>query len=276
MKKSGILCGSVGLLLLITSLLGLYDMEISRELRQWDQLFGRFFEIFGMLPFFISIVILGYTFLADTKGSLLHIPARVYVPLAGLVIFGSTVAGAGSSVAYLFPETAGILLLPVILILGGVVTMLSWKYRGRFLRAVERKQVLLGVLFLITILLFNQVGKFLWGRVRPRDLLDAAEFSRWYLPQGVTGNASFPSAHATFATAGLALVYGIQNKRLRIAVWGFSLFWGASTAVSRIIVGAHFPTDVAMGFGSTLIIYFWIFWYGDRFIDRYVLPQEKQ
>ncbi len=286
MKKSTTLIVWFVVLIVVTSMIGPYDMELSQRLQEFPQWFGRFFEIFGMLPFFLVIMVLGYTFFDDLNPSshgkvtppgvtttLMGIPAKIYVPLVVLVFFGAAAIGVGSTLHYLFIDISVLMYLPVSVVVALPLTWAAWNNRGKYFLNFSRKGVLLGVLFLVTILLFNQVGKALWGRVRPRDLMDITQFTPWFLPQGVTGNASFPSAHATFATAGVALLYVVPKGRLWHRLLVGSLLWGGATAVARIIVGAHFPTDVIMGVGSTLGIYLWVLWYGEGLITRWVLPR---
>lgn len=84
--------------------------------------------------------------------------------------------------------------------------------------------------------------KNLFGRARPEQLVGDAVFqihdavfsSKW---------AAFPSGHATTAGASAA-VLALLFPRWR----GPILAAGAAIALSRIALGAHFPSDVAAGF----------------------------
>jgi membrane-associated phospholipid phosphatase len=79
------------------------------------------------------------------------------------------------------------------------------------------------------------------GRARP-ELFDAVgSFSFSSFANDYTLE-SFPSGHATTALA-LAFVIGFLAQRW----FPYALIFGLGIAVSRIIVGAHYPTDVLAG-----------------------------
>jgi membrane-associated phospholipid phosphatase len=97
--------------------------------------------------------------------------------------------------------------------------------------------------------------KLAWGRVRYRDLTPSAgDFSAWYAPQGWTGHASFPSGHAALGWLLLPslLIWPRGSTGYR---WAFalSLGWGSFVAASRVVIGAHYLSDVlfssALAFG---------------------------
>jgi membrane-associated phospholipid phosphatase len=88
--------------------------------------------------------------------------------------------------------------------------------------------------------------KLIWGRVRFRDLQPLSDdFSPWYSPQGWTGHSSFPSGHAALGWLLLAAVL-IWPRGSRHYRWtlGLCIAWGAFVAASRVVVGAHYLSDV--------------------------------
>ena len=96
-------------------------------------------------------------------------------------------------------------------------------------------------------LLANGIFKTLWGRVRPRHLVEFGgkhDFTAWWDPTGACiKNCSFISGEASSAFALLALAVLVPAP-LRYAAIGASLVYGVLVGFIRIAVGAHFLSDV--------------------------------
>jgi membrane-associated phospholipid phosphatase len=142
-----------------------------------------------------------------------------------------------------------------------VHALLRHKY-GRFSRPTEIfARVTIGT-WVLNDLLFVQITKTLWGRVRFRDL-DAlqANFTPWYLPQGITGHRSFPSGHAAMGWMLLPLLLLAldRGRGVQVATGVLVVTWGVLVAVSRVVVGAHYASDVlfssAVGVLCFLLLY---------------------
>ena len=120
---------------------------------------------------------------------------------------------------------------------------------------------------LVAVLLI-QVIKNPMGRMRYRAMNVTGDFSGytpWYVPNGQPDKAwmratfgtadackSFPSGHtraaaATFYLVSLADVIGVKSKRRRALLWCFAIVFTGTVAISRIVVGAHFFSDVLVG-----------------------------
>jgi membrane-associated phospholipid phosphatase len=93
---------------------------------------------------------------------------------------------------------------------------------------------------------FSRVGKWLAERPRPAAVLDAAQID----VQGpwLSGHNSFPSGHSlTIFLAATVLVLGAESVRARpLAVLGV-LGLAVLVAASRVMVGAHWPSDTLGG-----------------------------
>jgi undecaprenyl-diphosphatase len=85
------------------------------------------------------------------------------------------------------------------------------------------------------------LSKYVIGRARPKLFTDAGSFSFDFLSFEADW-ASFPSGHATTGMA-LGLSLALLFPRFR---WVF-LTLGFWIAVSRLFVGAHYPSDVLAG-----------------------------
>ncbi|NNG27737.1 MAG: phosphatase PAP2 family protein [Ignavibacteriaceae bacterium] len=109
-------------------------------------------------------------------------------------------------------------------------------------------------------LIFIQLGKIFWGRLRFRELnYLQSDFTEWYLPQGISGSESFPSGHAAMAWMLLPIILLIpkKNKIVKIITTALIVAWGIAVPLSRIVIGAHFASDVL--FGSFIIIISFLF-----------------
>ena len=100
--------------------------------------------------------------------------------------------------------------------------------------------------------ILSQVLKHLFGRARPKLMDIVGPFHFDFLPWNAT-YASFPSGHTitAFCTA-VAISYFVPRLR-----WPL-LFIALLVALSRVIIGAHYPSDVlagvAIGIGTAMLM----------------------
>ena len=121
---------------------------------------------------------------------------------------------------------------------------------------------------ILVAMLIVQIVKNPVGRMRYRAMNVIGDFNgytRWYVAGGQpdkewmratfgTSDAfkSFPSGHtraaaATFYLIALADVIGVKSRRRRALLWCFAILFTGAVALSRIMVGAHFFSDVLVG-----------------------------
>ncbi|MBQ8178409.1 MAG: phosphatase PAP2 family protein [Clostridia bacterium] len=99
--------------------------------------------------------------------------------------------------------------------------------------------------------------KHLWGRARFFELTppDYFGYTPFYQPS-TFGGSSFPSGHASMSALSI-LLYDINKKHKVFAkngvVLAFSGLFIALVAVSRLVAGAHFITDLVVGVALSLI-----------------------
>lgn len=109
------------------------------------------------------------------------------------------------------------------------------------------KVAFMAIFYVITFLSIVQILKIMWGRVRFRDLNDVVEYSRWYVIQGINGHKSFPSGHTANAMSILLITLInpiLYDKSLRIFNWVFACGWILLMSYCRVIIGAHYCSDV--------------------------------
>jgi len=137
----------------------------------------------------------------------------------------------------------------------GLLGLLSY-----LLSSKENTRLLIGVLFAITLSdLVLSILKGAYFRPRPYQILSGVN-----LPIGQDEASSFPSGHATRAFAVVALIAIQKGKK-----YALLLLLSTGVAVSRVIIGLHFPSDVLGGgfLGIALAMMSVIF------LSKYVYPR---
>ncbi len=211
-----------------------------------------------------------------------EIPGRLICPFAGTVLFytykdkfqqlaGAIITLGGSAYfgyyigKYFFMDEHR-MLFSIIYGLGFGITCLII---GKFIAVPDKhRDMLMQIAILSIIIMFVQITavegmKYLWGRVRFRDLLAAGSydaFTPWYKINGINGNKSFPSGHTAycctmFLTYPLCLAFE-KLKKFAPFMFAFSAAYVILVAVSRLVAGAHYLTDVVVAavIGYTLFL----------------------
>ena len=158
---------------------------------------------------------------------------------------GRVVALAGE-----WPAWAATALCVVVLILG--------RKQDSSLRAYRPLALAVILLAIICPLIITQSFKFLWGRVRFRNLgVDFAGFTPFYIPAGPGAGLSFPSGHVAMAFVLTPVVFFLARLRgtvpALIALAGV-LLYGCLTAFGRIQAGAHYLTDCIFSIGLSFLL----------------------
>lgn len=107
-------------------------------------------------------------------------------------------------------------------------------------------------------LLFVQPLKVFWGRIRYRDLEALySDFTPWYIPNGISGHESFPSGHSAMGFVLISFFILFKNKKmlLKYGIYSFIVFWALAVAASRVIIGAHYLSDVIVGSMGIVLSY---------------------
>ena len=134
-----------------------------------------------------------------------------------------------------------------------------------FLAVYDRRHWLTAGGFGVATALAGGLGwllRILDGRYRPTHL-DGA--SRWELFRGFHDgrDLAFPSGHATAAFAAAAVLTYLSPK----GRWFFSAV-AAGTALSRVIAGAHFYSDILFGAALGWTVSWFTIGYLDRLLSR--------
>ena len=251
----------INYLVLIWATLAAYfaftDLQISISLVNQNTGWAKFFQDFGEIPGLLVLFCSAHIFLAMYSSEsrfrkiifsiILFLAASFLSAYLMIIIF----KGVTGSISFL--QEYIILIILVLIFLNFLLHFQIRKIKiPNSLKQFSKISVLLGVygyLFLI------QPIKILWGRIRFKDL-DAlySNFTPWFFPTGINGNQSFPSGHAAMAWMILPLLILVvnRNKIVKVSFLLLLIIWGLTVSLSRVVIGAHYASDVL--FGSSIII----------------------
>lgn len=254
-KKERICVFGIGLALL--AFFTFTDLQIS-QLVFTKNLYGRVFEVVGELPFlFLSATAACLLFRFRAK------PNRVAGVLLGMLsaVLAILIAGMGGfmTVNYL-ADNMGRDLPGFLAALSGMAilapaVLLAWSVpeeRGR--EAVT--YAIIAIVYFVAVLVVMNGLKSIWGRMRMREMTDPlAQFTPWYVINGRAGEfnkyASFPSGHTMNSAAVILLsllpmfLPSLQGKEKRLRAAAY--VWIVLVGSSRVVMGAHFASDVTVG-----------------------------
>lgn len=225
----------------------------------WEIFIEKFGEIPGLLVVLIGIHI--YIVTLKTSSNIKTILVNGFLLTTGslitLYIFWLLSLSLSGSTD-LFNENRSYFFLAVIVL--NILISLLFRRRHKF----SKKSVLFSRItfktFFYGYLLIATPLKIFWGRIRFRDLAaNYSNFTPWYWPNGITGNQSFPSGHAAMSFIMITLFIFFIDKPFykRIITKGLIISWGLAVCASRVVIGAHFTSDVL--FGAMIMIVTYLF-----------------
>lgn len=228
-----------------------YDLSVSTRFVNTDSGWAHFFQAYGKLPGLLTALTGATLFAANITRE-----PKIWRPLIAillalvvsiLTVFTMQVFMLGKVDVEDVSRTQAITWA-----LGGVALFGSLAAFLRHRTSIYNQRVhRFGRVTVFTLIAGNLIAiqglKQVWGRARFRDLSpDFAEYTAWYMPQGDTGEASFPSGHTGMAWLLLPLILLVPhtNRRGRIIVGALVVTWSVLMAISRVKIGAHFASDV--------------------------------
>lgn len=247
-----------------------FDYQISSALFNSSSLFGRFVEAAGELPFELTASVAGVMLVRsarpDSKASrwLAALGVLINVGLIGYEIIGSLRVGGK--------------LIAVQLVLTFVLVIAANIIAYRLTRDTDpddftRWALMVLAVWVVQAIILNVIVKPLWSRPRMRviEVTPGLNFQPWwvignpdkwsYIAAGVIkdGFKSFASGHTAHAAIGLMLA-GLpaaaftEKLSLRRVVFWVAAVVAALVAFGRIVIGAHFLSDVSCGFALVLAL----------------------
>lgn len=245
--------GAVIVLLLLSAF---FDLTIAKSIYNPLSIFGEVFDVLGQAPCYLMVALsLSFTFAYSYKKSgkkflIISILSAIFSIVIWFVI-----------VNIYFGK---ILKLWLVILVSLPLNALLLAFIN-FSEASKEKlfKFALFTLALICLsILINQGLKFIWGRYRFDDLYKAgtlSNFTPWWQIRGVNGNKSFPSGHTTAATTMFCLRYLLElfnaKKKVKISLCVLLALYVIGVAYSRMVIGAHYLSDVTVGFGLTFVLF---------------------
>lgn len=255
-----------------------YDLQISQILAKpfladgeyfSTNIFGLVWEVLGSAPVYLTITLgaviwYWYLFRSGKKWLGLIFVAIAYIGIYLFIADTFKYIGEQMGNKQYMGKTY---ILIIELILSFMITVLSLIAWGRVDKRTNEKLRILGVVILFALLgqLVVHLIKAPVGRARFRTLNalnDYSYYTRWYIINGkrnLCGNLaddcckSFPSGHTCAAGTVyslLSLPYILKqcsNKKAKILIWTLCILYVGTVALSRIVMGAHYLSDVLVG-----------------------------
>lgn len=143
-------------------------------------------------------------------------------------------------------------------VLACIIVFIAGRKEESALRPLRIPALGIIVLAIIHPLAITQGFKFLWGRVRFRDLgADLAGYTPFYIPAGPGAGLSFPSGHVAMAVVLSPLVFFLAHLRKTVPALlalALVLLYGCLIAFGRIQAGAHYLTDCLFSAGLSFLL----------------------
>lgn len=280
----------VGAALLLLMIIGsIWDLPISKFLYPGrESSFGQFFAAFGELPAFLAMTSAGVLLFVNRarlrkSWNVLFVAASAVLVLGGL---GLSIHEATDNVPALPLWVAALVTVFTAALCAVLLLILTDDCQ---MKTLLRFICVLAFVSIGTMLLINVI-KIPWGRPRMRLLVETGNesyFMPWWklgislksklVADGVSSDEfrSFPSGHTGCAAcAMLTILLPTLGKRLRgkeRLCLCIGLAWTLIVAVSRLMMGAHFLTDVTAATLLTLgvsILGIWLFYFNGAFFRR--------
>lgn len=224
---------------------------------------------YGQLPAMLCVSVAGMLLIKISKGQKKIVVILSY--LFGILFNIFAIMGITMDPMLYIPHMSIVLSVMIAVIIVGVIDFIMWKLTQNANREQVKKVIILflGVMFLEIIII--NVIKIPWGRPRMRMITAQNQvFQPWWvigssmkdhlMSLGIAAEEfkSFPSGHS--ANAACAMMLGVlpvicqklKGKENLLSFIGIMLT--LTVAFSRIIMGAHFLTDVTVGMSVTFLI----------------------
>jgi membrane-associated phospholipid phosphatase len=272
MQTKKLICLVLIAWLILAVVFAFYDLQISRYLANPHSRWGEFIKGYGDIPGYIIFLIAVYILGANRKPCSTKVKEYAMAGMV-VVITGFVTYSIGGVILYkFFPkflEKVGFSSLPLAIALVIPLQILLKQQCSGWCRKKDRFARVTLYVGLLSLVLFVQGFKALWGRVRFVHLNpDYSNFTPWYLPyQGANPGDSFPSGHAALAWLLLPLLFLVltSSRKVKFLTLTALVGWGILVSLGRVVMGEHYASDVLFSSGFTILCF--LFWYGGEQIS---------
>ncbi len=255
------------------------DLQISQALYNPESSFGHFFETFGELPGAL-IAVFCMAALITTRNKEKKLENFLSIVGFCILLFLFSFMAAYLPINYL---GKGLLpLAPVIAVIYAAAALLLAAKLSKDQKDKIRRAAVIGVLLFVSAILIINLIKMGWGRLRFRSMVEPFDhFSRWYLPQGFTSDneyMSFPSGHSAnsaviiWITLIPSFIPKLKGSSVLLKIVAFA--WILMVMVSRIIVGAHFASDVTLGASISILLFLLLCSWQEKSANKKILVEQ--
>lgn len=257
------LYGALAVTAILLALGSFVDYPLSSALYDASNPWALFFAAYGAIPAPLGCVAAGTLLVCGRSRD--HQMAGTLQSMGGLLLLlAGTVLVCFLPALYL-PVSPALLAGVGLALSAGTILIVRRLARGADRAVITRVALAILLVILCELAVVNLI-KIFWGRPRMRLVASHPEayFFPWWrrgtalkgplLAAGVAADEfkSFPSAHtanaATMLLLGLVPYLKPGLRRYRKALLAFGFGWTAVVALSRILLGAHYLTDTAVGF----------------------------
>lgn len=229
-----------------------FDLSISMTIFNIESKFGIFFAAFGEWPYSI-IAVFSTSALLVTRDKTIkwkNIMGIIVYGLIGLLFTAMVAMMPGRYISALPTALMWIIALGIYAASLFVCTKIAQTHSVNL-----RQAAVISIFTIVAATVSINIIKQFWGRPRMRIMTNPTnEFTPWFIPQGIAASdeyKSFPSGHsansATIICITLLPMFVDRLKNNKTVLYIIAAAWTLTVMISRVIMGAHFSTDVIMG-----------------------------
>ena len=247
-----------------------FDREIAERMFCPDNLFGKIFEVIGVLPPLFAGIFFGEAFILTRSP---ENRALSWV-IGSLGVVGSS---AFSILAIVNLNPPFVWLFVAIIVLWSVGSYFLIMSIRKHSADALRKVAVVGLIVALVAILGQTLAKHVFNRPRYITLNADTPYTPWYVHHPFAFDSSFPSGHASQTTVVFVLLYlptfcpKINKKVYMPCCTALCALLIIAVSLSRMTLGVHYATDILTGFALT----FTALLLCDRFIMARTAPAKE-